>query len=86
MSRIFYMLSALCARNRFRREKHLENWFLVLEGVSRRRGRVGGGLRRQMTSSDQGSGFPNRCAVIVTDCSRRNGSSSMRPAVVTSLS
>ena len=29
--------------------------------------------------------MPNRCAVMLTDCSCRNGSSSMRPAVVTSL-
>jgi hypothetical protein len=37
-----------------------------------------------MTSALQSSGLPKRCAVIDTACSRRNGSSSMRPAVVTS--
>ena len=39
-----------------------------------------------MTDWLQSSGLPNRCAVIVIDCSCRNGSSSMRPAVVTSAS
>jgi NADPH:quinone reductase-like Zn-dependent oxidoreductase len=38
-----------------------------------------------MTCSDHASGLPKRCAVIVIDCSCRNGSSSIRPAVVTSF-
>jgi len=40
----------------------------------------------QMTSALQSSGLPKRCAVMAIACSCRNGSSSSRPAVVTSLS
>jgi hypothetical protein len=35
------------------------------------------------TASDRWSGVPNRCAVMLIACSRRNGSISMRPASVT---
>src|SRR5690606_30001120 len=40
----------------------------------------------QSTSAARGSGLPKRCAVMLTACSRRNGSSSTRPDLVTSPS
>ncbi len=40
----------------------------------------------QITDSDHASGFPKRWAVMAIACSWTNGSSSRRPAVVTSLS
>ena len=42
-----------------------------------------GSQHPQMMWSVRWSGVPNRCAVMLTACSRTNGSSSMRPASVT---